>query len=247
MLIINADDLGRSEKATDNFIACYSHGLISSASAMVFMQESQRAAELATTAGLDTGLHLNLTLAFNGPNLRPWLREQHLSIVGYFCSSKWAQIIYNPLLKKRLDYVFKAQYDEYCRLFNKEPAQIDGHHHMHLSMNIIFGRIIPPGLCIRRNFSFGSGEKDILNRFYRQLVDKWLVRNYRCTDYFFSLETSYDPQRLSKIIGLAFSFNVELMVHPERIETFNYLMSNHYRDVIKDVPKGTYRMLPHPV
>lgn len=28
----------------------------------------------------------------------------------------------------KLNYVFKAQYDEYCRLFGKGPAQIDGHH-----------------------------------------------------------------------------------------------------------------------
>jgi len=246
MLIINADDLGIADTATDNTIACYRQGLITSASAMVFMKDSLRAAELATTIGLETGLHLNLTLAFNGPRLPLRLREQHLAIVGYFRSSKWAQIIYNPFLKKKLDYIFKAQYDEYYRLFVKEPAQIDGHHHMHLCMNVILGRNIPPGFWVRRNSSFGPGEKSIINRFYRRLVDAWLVRHYFCTDTFFSLEQAYDPQRLSKIISLAYSSNVELMVHPEKIKTYNYLISAQYRDLIADAPKGTYRMLLRP-
>ncbi|MDD1777387.1 MAG: ChbG/HpnK family deacetylase [Candidatus Helarchaeota archaeon] len=243
MLIINADDLGKTETATDNTIACYSQGLITSASAMVFMKDSQRAAELAATAGLETGLHLNLTLTFDGQMLPLKLREHHLSIVSYFRSSKWTQIIYNPFLKKKLDYIFRAQYDEYCRLFFKEPAQIDGHHHMHLCINIILGGTIPPGLRVRRNFSFSPGEKDIINRFYRRLIDKWLVRRYCCTDSFFSLETDYNLQRLSKIVSLAFSSDVELMLHPEKIETYRYLMRTQYRDIIANVHKGNYRML----
>jgi chitin disaccharide deacetylase len=243
MLIINADDLGRTSAATDNIIACYSQQLITSASAMVFMLDSKRAAELATTAGLATGLHLNLTQVFDARQVPSRVRQQHSSIVSYFCSSKWAQLIYNPFLKKKLEYIFAAQYDEYCRLFSKEPEKIDGHHHMHLCMNIILGRIIPPGLCVRRNFSFEPGEKGIINRLYRRIIDAWLIRHYCCSDSFFSLEAAYNPQRLKKIIDRARSADVELMVHPERKETHDYLMSSAYRNTIAGIPMGTYRML----
>ena len=47
MITINADDWGRSEAETDAALFCYVNGRISSVSAMVFMEDSERAAELA--------------------------------------------------------------------------------------------------------------------------------------------------------------------------------------------------------
>lgn len=243
MLIVNADDLGRTFVATDNIIACYRKARITSASIMVFMEDSQRAAQLAAETGLETGLHLNLTQTFSGQRLPSTLGEQHLSIARYLRANKWSQIVYNPLLKKKLDHVFEAQYDEYCRLFAKKPAHIDGHHHMHLCMNLILGHAIPRGSRVRRNFSFERGEKSIYNHLYRRLIDKWLSRRYCCTDHFFSLEASLNRQRLTRIIDLAFLSDVELMMHPEKAETFDFLMSSQFRDLIAEVPKGTYRML----
>jgi len=63
MLIINADDLGRSVVETDAALRCYSAGRITSVSAMVFMSDSERAAELANGNGLDVGLHLNFSIS----------------------------------------------------------------------------------------------------------------------------------------------------------------------------------------
>ena len=243
MLIINADDLGRTDTATVNSITCYRLGLITSASAMVFMIDSQHAAELATTVGLETGLHLNLSLPFDGPKIPPRLWEHHVSVGRYLRFGQWAQVMYNPFLKDKFNYIFKAQYDEYCRLFGREPAKIDGHHHMHLCMNMIADRIIPPGRRVRRNFSFGPGEKTIFNRSYRRLIDLWLVRHYFCTDSFFSIEPVADHKRIEKIVRIAYSSNVELEVHPEKTEQYEYLMNAHYRDLIAAVPKGPYRML----
>jgi predicted glycoside hydrolase/deacetylase ChbG (UPF0249 family) len=246
MLIINADDLGSTHVATDNIVSCHRQGLITSASAMVFMLDSQRAAELARTASMATGLHLNLTQAFDAKKIPSRLRQQHTMIVRYFRSSKWAQVFFNPFLRNKIEYVFKAQYDEYCRLFSQEPEKIDGHHHMHLCMNVIFGRILPSGPCVRRNFSFEPGEKGVANRLYRHIVDTWLIRHYCCTDYFFSLEMNCDHQRLKRIAARARSAAVELMVHPDKKETHDYLMSGVYREIIARVPLGTYHMLSHP-
>ena len=65
MLIINADDWGRNKTTTDNSLVCFKNGRITSVSAMVFMEDSQRAAALALDHGLDAGLHLNFTTKFN--------------------------------------------------------------------------------------------------------------------------------------------------------------------------------------
>jgi predicted glycoside hydrolase/deacetylase ChbG (UPF0249 family) len=46
MLIINADDWGRSVAETDAALRCYREGRITSVNAMVFMQDSERAARL---------------------------------------------------------------------------------------------------------------------------------------------------------------------------------------------------------
>ena len=66
MLIINADDFGRSVAETDAALRCYIAGRITSVSAMVFMADSERAAELAKENELDVGLHLNFTERFTG-------------------------------------------------------------------------------------------------------------------------------------------------------------------------------------
>jgi hypothetical protein len=210
---------------------------------MVFMKDSQRAADLASSAGLATGLHLNLTHAFDAPYLPSRVRDCHASVARYYGSSKWAKIIYNPFLKKKLAYLFASQYDEYCHLFSKAPENINGHHHMHLCTNALIDRIIPFGSCVRRNFSFEPGERGFVNRSYRRIVDGWLRRHYCCTDYFYSLEKAFNSGKLGKIIDLAGSANVEVMVHPEIKESFDFLNGNTYRNLIAQITLGTYRMI----
>ena len=64
MLIINADDWGGWNTATDAALACFAKGRITSVSAMVFMEDSERAAELAKEQRIDAGLHLNFNQKF---------------------------------------------------------------------------------------------------------------------------------------------------------------------------------------
>jgi len=46
-LIIDADDWGRDARTTDRTFECFRNGALSSASGMVFMQDSERAANIA--------------------------------------------------------------------------------------------------------------------------------------------------------------------------------------------------------
>jgi predicted glycoside hydrolase/deacetylase ChbG (UPF0249 family) len=113
MLIINADDWGRNTTATDNSIVCFKNGRITSVSAMVFMEDSERAAVLALEQGLDAGLHLNFTTKFNQHITSSKLLECQQRITAFLQKNKYHFLLYNPALKGDFHYVFSAQYEEY--------------------------------------------------------------------------------------------------------------------------------------
>ncbi len=228
MLIINADDWGRSPVETDAALRCHQGGRITSVSAMVFMEDSERAAELAKENELDVGLHLNFAEPFTGKNYPAELDHYHGRTVRYLTRNKYAQLLYNPLLRKEFAYSYRAQSEEFVRLFGRPPSHIDGHHHMHLCANMLLTNMIPSGMKIRRNLSFWPGEKSLLNRTYRGLVDRWLARRYRLPDYFFDLTQCIRERKLDRMAALAKSNSVELMTHPIVHAEMDYLMSDEF-------------------
>ena len=231
MLYVNADDLGWTEEITYRILKCYHQRRVHSASAMTFMKDSERAAALALENGLPTGLHLNLTQELSGWNVPENLRNRHGMIVSYLRARKVNQLIFNPFLRNAFDYVFQAQWDEFSRLYGKEPNRVDGHHHMHLCVNMLVSGRLPKGIRIRRNFTFGPGEKNIFNRLYRSLVDRWLRSQFKCIDYFFSL-SPIEPDRVQRIVSVAKRADVELMVHPGVEEEYRYLLSEEWGKLI---------------
>ena len=228
MLIINADDWGRSRAETDAALRCYQEERITSVSAMMFMEDSERAAELAKENELDVGLHLNFAEPFTGKNHPPKLDQYHGRIVRYLMGNRYAQLVYNPSLRKEFAYSYKAQAAEFVRLFGRPPSHIDGHHHMHLCANIRVSKVIPAGMKMRRNFSFWPGEKVWLNRTYRALVDRWLARRYQLSDYFFDLTQCIQQKKMDRLEVLAKSNSVELMTHPIVHAEMDYLMSDEF-------------------
>jgi predicted glycoside hydrolase/deacetylase ChbG (UPF0249 family) len=60
---------------TDAAFKCYRGGRITSVSAMVFMQDSERAAKLANNSDLDVGLHLNFSEEFTDTSCSETLKE----------------------------------------------------------------------------------------------------------------------------------------------------------------------------
>jgi predicted glycoside hydrolase/deacetylase ChbG (UPF0249 family) len=230
VIIVNADDFGRSRAESDAVVACHTAGRITSTTAMVFMQDSERAAEAALSLDIQTGLHLNLSQEFTGARVSERLRQSHDRVVAFLRSSKYALVVYNPLLRRQFRDVVEAQIDEFARLYGEPPSHIDGHQHLHLCANLLKDRCLPAGSRVRRNFSFWPGEKSALNRYYRRCVDSILARKYSLVDYFFSLEESLRSGRLDKVFSLAETATVELMTHPVNRQEFDYLMSDAYRD-----------------
>lgn len=190
MIIINADDFGRTRTETDVAVACYNAGSITSATAMVFMADSERAAEVAQESAIDLGLHLNLSQPFTGQVKSRMLLDYHDRIVRFITSTRYSRCIYNPALRRQFQYTYQTQFDEFMRLYGRKPSHVDGHHHTHLCTNILLDKIIPPKEKVRRSFSFKPGDKNIFNRAYRRAVDSVLVRNYKSTDFFFLWQTA---------------------------------------------------------
>lgn len=243
MLIINADDWGRSAAETDAALRCYKEKRITSVSAMMFMEDSERAAELAKENDLDVGLHLNFAEPFTGRNYPAELGQYHGGTIRYLMGNKYAQLVYNPFLRKEFAFSYEAQAGEFVRLFGKPPSHVDGHHHMHLCGNLLLSAVIPVGMKMRRNFSFWPGEKSWLNRTYRALVDRWLSRRYQLADYFFDLSQSIREKKLEQVIALAKSSKVELMTHPiVRMES-EYLMSKQFQAMLQRVEAGGYALV----
>ncbi len=227
-IIINADDWGRDRVTTDRSLDCLLRGAVSSVSAMVFMQDSQRASELACQHGVDAGLHLNLTTPFSSPQCPPRLAEHQGRLARFLTSNRLAQVVYHPGLAGSFEYVVKAQLEEFGRLYGP-AARVDGHHHMHLCANVLFQKLLPEGTIVRRNFSFAPGEKSAINRFYRNWQDRSLARRHSIADFFFSLPPLEPRSRLQHFFDLANRFfYVELETHPAIPEEYDFLRGREF-------------------
>ena len=243
MLIITADDLGKDVLSTNNCMDCHRKKRITTASILVFMDDTERAAELAVQEGLETGLHLNLVLPYSSPDVSDDLRCIQHSAVRFYRLGPWTQAVYNPLITKAVASVFKSQLDEYRRIFKKEPIYFNGHKHLHLSLNMILGRVLPFGSIVRKSFTFQAGEKNLLNRRFRSIVDAWLKSRYVISDSFYSLSLVRDPARLAKIVNLALNSHVELMVHPWSPADYDSLLGKDFGNLLLRAPLGNFEAL----
>jgi chitin disaccharide deacetylase len=239
LLIINADDWGQDRSTTDRTLECWASGGISSVSAMVFMEDSERAAALAREHGIEAGLHLNFTAPFLANRVPANLTEHHARICRHLRRHRLAQSFFHPGLMRSFEYVTAAQLDEFHRLYGTAAERIDGHHHMHLCANVLIQRLLPFGTMVRRSFAFDLGEKSLGNYVYRSMVDRGISRRHRVTDYLFSLPPIEPETRLKKIFSLASRFAVELETHPVNPEEHRFLAG---REIFRQI--GEIRLAP---
>jgi hypothetical protein len=244
-LIINADDWGRDRENTERIHHCLVQGTVSSVSAMVFMDDSERAGELARQENIDAGLHLNFTTPFAREKVPAQLSEQHQRVMRYLRRNRLAQVVYHPGLANSFKYVVASQLDEFQRIYGSAPRRLDGHHHMHLSANVMLGELLPSGTIARRNFSFGAGEKGLLNRLYRNALDNRLKRRHLLADYFYSLAPLEPRDRLDRIVALARQFVVEVETHPVKEVEYRFLMGEGVTQWIKGSQIATRYTAPN--
>lgn len=240
MLIINADDVGRCVAETDIAVRLFREKRLSSGTFMMFMEDTERAVDLAQEFGMSAGLHLNLSQRYTGRCPSPAAGAAHERVVRFMRSSKFAVLVYHPGLRRAFRDVIRSQTDEYARLFGRLPRHLDGHQHRHLCANVLWDQLIPQGWAVRRNFSFFPGEKAWVNRTYRRWMDGRLLRRHRLADYFFSLEQCLDQDRLELPAELAKAHPVEMMTHPVREREASFLSGDGFVRRFGDVPLGNY-------
>ena len=234
-LIVNADDWGRDRNNTDRILECIRSRSVSSTSAMVFMEDSERAAAIAREDDVDAGLHVNFTSRFSAGGCSSRLLEHQAKVTNYLLRHRFAKTIFHPGMANSFKYVVSAQLDEFSRLYGAPPKRLDGHHHMHLCANVLMAGLLPAGTIVRRNFSFQPGEKGAANRFYRKLSDRVLSKRHRCVDLFFSIEPVADRQRLNRILDLARHQIVELETHPVNSDEYAFLTSGEVAQLTDSV------------
>jgi chitin disaccharide deacetylase len=243
-LIVNADDWGCDRATTDRILDCIRQRKVSSASGMVFMEDSERAATLAGEHNVDVGIHLNFTTPYTAQGVDGKLLEHQKSVAAYLKRRRLNQAIYHPGLSRSFEYVVKAQLEEYRRLYGAPPTRIDGHHHMHLCANVLVGKLMPAGTTVRRNFSFGAGEKGFVNRWYRKLVDNSLARRHRIADYFFALTPMSPLDNLLKRLELSQHFIIEVETHPVAEDEYAFLVGSEFGRLAESLPWANRYSLP---
>jgi hypothetical protein len=192
---------------------------------MMFMEDSEHAAETALSQGIAAGLHLNFTTAFTSSSSRLLNEQQRLA---QYLTSRAARVIFHPGLRSSFEYVASAQLDEFRRLYGGEPDHVDGHHHMHLCANVLLDQLIPPGVVVRPHFSYEPGEKHLRNGLFRRFTRPLLARRYRSPQYFFSLWPLTPQTRLEYIFSFARRFVVEVAAHPFRMDEYSFLTGDEF-------------------
>ena len=239
-LIVNADDWGLDRATTDSIAECLLHGSVQSASAMVFMEDSARAAQLAIESGFDCGLHLNLTVPFTGGGPSARLKESQRKVIAYLRRNKWASLVFHPGLRNEFESVVRSQIEEFEKLYGRQPNRIDGHHHAHLAANVQLQTLVPQGTVSRRFFTFGPGESRLSRRIYSSMISALLHRRHHLTDYLFSIEPLQPVSRLEKIMALAQAGTVELETHPARESERDFLLGPEFARLTGGVHLARY-------
>ncbi|HKW16971.1 MAG TPA: ChbG/HpnK family deacetylase [Terriglobales bacterium] len=240
MLIINADDWGYDAHTTNRILACVERGSISSVSAMVFMEDSERAAAVARDRGIDAGLHLNLDTPFSKVPVSSKLAE-HQAKLARFLRSPFSRPFFHPGLVRSFEYVVSSQLAEYDRLYGAPPRRIDGHHHLHLAANVLLGRLLPHGTILRPHFSKESGEKRIRNSFFRCYSKLILARSYRTVDGLFALPP-LEPKRLMHIFARSREITIEVETHPTNPTEFEFLTGGALFRLLGEIPLSHYHV-----
>lgn len=243
MIIVNADDWGLTTSSTDAALRCIRQRRVNSVSAMVFMADSYRGAEIANEEQVDVGLHLNLDQPFSPLVKHERLVEYHGQIMRFLKRYMFSRLIYSPLLERQFRYVYQSQVDEFFRVFHHAPSHINGHHHLHLCANMIVGRIIPNGTKIRRTYDFAWPDRSAANRFYHGILNRWLSSHYIVADRFFGLSENLTDNRMARIARLAQYSVIELNTHPVVPDEEVYLMSDGFERILRKVGTTTYAEL----
>jgi predicted glycoside hydrolase/deacetylase ChbG (UPF0249 family) len=240
LLIINADDWGSHPATTDAILRCYRAGRVSSVTAMVFMEDSARAAAMARAEGLAVGLHLNLTQPFAGDDTPDAVRARQGRLTRRFAHMRAMRWAYDPRISADVERCIADQLDAFEAVYATSPTHLDGHNHVHVCPNVLLSRAARRVAAARNTHSWSGRTPAAVARAVRRRA---IRRRFGSTDHLFALPAVHPAlggEGLQPMLELARHGSVELMVHPSRAEEYEVLMSDAWRRTIEGVPLGSF-------
>jgi predicted glycoside hydrolase/deacetylase ChbG (UPF0249 family) len=245
VLIVNADDWGYDAATTDAIAAVHAAGAITSATAMVHMHDSERAARLAGELGLPVGLHLNLMEPFStAPDEQVGRRQER--VVQRYRAGLAPRWLPGPRLFALARRSVEEQLDAFARLYPAPPTHVDGHQHGHLSAPALYAlrrRRVP---AVRCAFTFRPEEKPAYKRALRGALNGCVAAAFRSTDRFHSIRTLHPRlggHGLEAVLESSRRRDVEIMVHPGYADECEILLSSGWSRLLEGLPLGSYRDL----
>jgi predicted glycoside hydrolase/deacetylase ChbG (UPF0249 family) len=245
LLIVNADDLGHDTDATDRTIECFRAGCITSASAMVFMADSDRASALVREAGLPVGLHINLSEDFTDPKAPPEVRERQGSLARRFGGDRGRQLLrwlYDPRIRADVEACISDQLARFSELYDEPPTHVDGHQHVHLCPNVFLARSLPAGIRMRGTLGAYPLDRSPL-ALARTLRQRWIARRFRSPDHVVDI-ADVDPRRPDARrrawLDLTDGATLEVMAHPGFGHEHECLVSPEWDEALRGRPLGSY-------
>jgi len=242
LLIVNADDLGLDVSTTDSILRCFRAGRVSSASALVWMSDSRRAANLARDANLPIRLHLNLTEPFTDPSVPADVKDRQAGMARHFARRPSAYWICNPLRQSMIEACIRDQMHEFQRLYGRPPRDLDGHQHVHTCLNVLLARSLGDVEAMRATFNLPPDDEVTTRRAVRSLINRVVRLRFDSTQWFTYLRkggSCRSFQDLAGIIDRARTASVELMTHPGVEDECEVLMSSQWFEAIASAPVGT--------
>ncbi len=250
LLVVNADDWGGSEATTEAILGTFEDGRITSTSGMVYMPDSERAAELASRAGLPVGLHINLTEPFPDPRTPAHARERQRRVAarlggagsdGHRGTARLRKWLYDPAIRADVDQAIADQLQSFEALYGKAPTHFDGHNYVDLCPNVFLSRSIPAGSFMRNSLDCYPLERSAKG-LLRALRQRLRTRRLRSTRYLLHIaqlrldETEAPDPRLR----LARDAPVEVMGHPDDEAELAAFMSPAWERVMGEYRLGSF-------
>ena len=243
LLIVNADDWGYNTGATEAIADCFEAGALTSTTAMVFMSDSQRAAERSRDLpALGVGLHLNLVEEFSDPAAPARVRDRQRRFIEHFRLVRLRRWSYNPSIRHEVNRIVADQFERFHELYGRAPTHLDGHHHCHLAANVLLSPAVPSGMKVRGALSDTRLRNPLVDGL-RTVRDRMLTRRFTTTDYFFSVRSVWPPLGANGApprLELSREASIEVMVHPAFPDEYRALTADPWRAALREAPVGSF-------
>lgn len=205
LLIVNADDLGRTSGLNHGIFEAHRRGIVTSATLMVaYAAAAEAAAELAALPELGVGLHVALT---GGPPVLPASRLPSL-VDGEGRLPRKPDGLGGADPGEVLAEV-RAQFDRFLALTGRLPTHLDGHHHCHRVPAVLEAVVAVAG-------EHGLPVRDAGPPIRPRLEEAGIVTTDRFLDRFYGDEVRLEAL-LEMLDGLE-PGSTELMCHPGRVD-----------------------------